>query len=136
MAAGLAATGGMTLIELVARSRWGLAALLDWQFNQSTLATLTKQPSEDLALAGLALHFLHGLIGGIVFVLVLPLVPPSWPVWASGVGFGAILFAVTLLLFRPITGRRPRSGTHGSIAVAVGLLTHVVYGAVLGLLLL
>lgn len=136
MAAGLAATGGMTLIELVARSRWGLAALLDWQFNQSTLATLTKQPAEDLALAGLALHFLHGLIGGIVFVLVLPLVPPSWPVWASGVGFGAILFAVTLLLFRPITGRRPRSGTHGSIAVAVGLLTHVVYGAVLGLLLL
>lgn len=135
-AAGLVATGVMTLIELALRPRWGVAGLLDWQINQATMATLTKKPAENAAAAGVALHFLHGLVGGIVFVLVLPLFPPSWAMWPSGVGFGAVLFALTLAVFRPITGKRLRSGSQGSAGVAVALLTHLAYGAVLGLLLI
>ncbi len=133
--AGVVATAGMTLIELAARARWGLAGLLDWQINQTSVARMLKRPEGNLALAGFAFHVLHGLVGGVVFVLALSLVPPSWPVWTLGVGFGALLFGLTLLAFRPITERSARSGPHASAAVAVALLTHLVYGAVLGLLI-
>lgn len=132
--AGVVATAGMTFIELVARSRWGFASLLDWQINQATLARITKKPAEDLVLAGLALHVLHGLLGGIVFVLALALFPPAWPVLLLGLGFGALLFVLTLLVVRPVTREEPASGPNGLAAIAVALLTHLVYGAVLALL--
>lgn len=133
--AGLVATGAMTLLELVARSRWGLAGLLDWQINQESLARLLKRPAKDLVLAGLAFHFVHGLLGGIVLALLLPLLPPAWPVWGLGVGFGLVLFLLTLLAFQPITGRALGSQPRDFAAVVVALATHLAYGAVLGLLL-
>ncbi len=134
--AGLVATAAMTLIELAARARWGLEGLLDWQINQATLARLTKRPSEALVLPALGFHFLHGLLGGLVFVLLLPLLPPGWPLLALGLGYGALLYIVTLFAVEPVTGKAAASGPHGAPAVAVALLTHLAYGAVLAALLL
>ncbi len=136
MGAGLVSTGVMTLIELGARSRWGLEGLLDWQINQATLGRLTGRSEESLVLAGIGLHFLHGLVAGLVFVLVLPLFPPAWPVEALGLGYGAVLFGLTLLAYRPTTRRRLGSRPHRSAAITVGILTHLVYGTLLALLLL
>ncbi len=136
MAAGLAGTAVMTIIELAARSQWGLEGLLDWQINQATLGRIAGRPAEILVLPGIGFHFLHGLVAGLLFALALPLFPSAWPIVALGLGYGAVLFGITLLAYRPATRRSLRSAPHRSAAVGVGLLTHLVYGAVLALLLL
>ncbi len=132
--AGLAATGAMTLLELAARSRWGLDSLLEWQENQAISSRITGRPMEASVLAGLGFHFLHGLLAGIVFVLILPIFPPVFPLAVLGPGYGVVLSSITLVIHKPITGRRAWSGPAGSVALGVSLVAHVVYGAVLALL--
>lgn len=132
--AGLAATGAMTLPEILARSRWGLKALLDWQENQTLAARITKRSIEAAVIPGLGFHFLHGLLAGIVFVLVLPLFPSVIPICILGPGYGFVLFAITLVIHKPITGRTPWSGNGRSAALGVSLAAHVVYGAALAFL--
>ncbi len=132
--AGLAATGAMTLLELAARSRWGIDGLLEWQENQAISSRITGGPMEASALAGLGFHFLHGLLAGIVFALILPIFPPGFSVVVLGPGYGVVLFSITLIIHRPITGRQAWSGPVGSVALAVSLASHVVYGAVLAVL--
>ncbi len=134
MAAGLAATGVMILLELAARSRWGYAGLLDWQINQATWARVTKRPEDTLVVPGLGLHFLHGLLAGLVFVLVMPLFPSGSSAVALGLGYGLVLFALTLLVFRPITRKGLGSRPQDTAAAAFGLCTHLVFGAVLAVL--
>ena len=134
--AGIAATGVMTLLELVVRAGGGPAVLLDWQLNQATVARITRRSVGDSALLGLGFHFLHGLVAGAVYVLLLPYVPPGIPWWVLGVGYGLVLLAVSLLVYRPVTGHAPGSGTFGRVALAVGVLTHLVYGVALALLIL
>jgi uncharacterized protein DUF6789 len=136
MLAGVAATGAMTLVELPARSRWGLAALVDWQENQTMASWINGRPVEASTLPGLAFHVLHGLIAGTVFVLLLPLFTPQLPLVALGAGYGAVLWAIGLFLFRPITHRSPRAGPVAPVAVAVSLAAHLVYGVALGILVL
>jgi len=75
LTAGLAATGVMTLLELPVRFRWGIEGLLDWQVNQRMASRILKRPADAVVLPGLGLHFLHGLVLGVVFVLVIPLFP-------------------------------------------------------------
>ena len=84
--------------------------------------------------AGLGLHFLHGLLAGIVFVLVFPIFPSEFPLAPLGPGYGLVLFAITLVIHKPITRRAAWEGPRGRIAVGLSLLTHVVYGAALALL--
>ncbi len=131
--AGLVGAGGMTAVELVARSRWGLTVLLDWQQNQATVAKLAKAPPESAVLPGLALHFVHGLVAGAIFALLLPFVPSPLPVAGVGLGYGAVLFALTLVAHKPITGRAPGYESKGATAIAVGLLAHLVYGGLLAI---
>lgn len=132
--AGFAATAPMTLAELLARYRWGLEGLLDWQENQTIAGRILNRPLEVVVFPGLGFHFLHGLLAGIVFVLVVPLFPSAWPLAVLGPGYGAVLFAITLVIHRPITGRYAWSGPQRTVALVVSLLAHLVYGAALALL--
>lgn len=132
--AGLAATGAMTLAESLARTRWGLEALLDWQENQTVAGRMLKQPMETVVVPGLGFHFLHGLLAGVVFVLGVPPFLPLLPLRVLGPGYGVVLFAITLAIHKPITGRSPGSGRLGSVALLVSLVAHVVYGGTLALL--
>lgn len=132
--AGIVATGAMTLTEIPARARWGLEGLLEWQENQTIASRITRRHVEEVVVPGLALHVLHGLLAGIVFVLILPLFPPEFPLWVLGPGYGIVLFAITLVIHKPITGRAPWSGSLGSVALAISLWSHMIYGATLALL--
>jgi hypothetical protein len=123
----------MTLLELLARSRWGLEGLLDWQVNQRTAARILHRPVESVVVAGLALHFLHGLLLGIAFVLALPLFSAELPFWISGPAFGLVLFALALANYRFALGSATWSRELGSVAVTVAFLTHLTYGTVLAL---
>ncbi len=124
----------MTVPEILARSRWGLDALLDWQENQTIAAGITKRALEAAVIPGLGFHFLHGLLAGVAFVLVLPLFRSELPLGILGPGYGVVLFAITLVIHKAITGRAPWSGNRGSVALGVSLVAHIVYGAVLALL--
>ena len=55
----------MTVAEILARSRWGLEALLDWQENQTIAAEITTRSVETTMIPGLGFHFLHGLLAGL-----------------------------------------------------------------------
>jgi len=134
LSAGLAATGAMTLVELPVRFRWGIEGLLDWQVNQRMASRILKRPADALLLLGLGLHFLHGLVLGVVFVLVLPLFPSGPSLWVLGPGYGIALFAVTLAIHRPATAGGPWSRELGSVAVTTSFVTHLAYGTVLALL--
>ena len=134
--AGIAATGLMTLLELVARAGGGFAVLLDWQLNQATVARITERSVEASVGLGLGFHFLHGLVAGAIYVFLVPYVPSGIPWWATGAGYGLVLLAVSLLVYRPVTGQALGSGELGRIALPVGVLTHVVYGVSLALLMM
>ena len=129
--AGAASTGVMTLLELAVRSQWGAESLLDWRINQATVARLTRRPPDRVMLGGLAMHLSHGLVAGVAFALILPVFPRSFPVVVLGLGYGVVLFVLTLAVVRLVIGR-----VRESRAVAVVLVTHLVYGAVLAYLLM
>lgn len=85
----------MTLIEVPVRVRYGLDGLIDWQHNQVIAARFTGRSVEASVLAGLGLHFVHGLFQGMFFVVVLLLLPMQGPSWLLGAGFGVFLFVLT-----------------------------------------
>lgn len=134
--AGVAATGAMSLIEAPAWRHWGLPAVLDWEQNQAVAARLLRQPRELLVLPGLGLHFVHGALAGIVFALALPFLPLSLPVPALGVGYGLVLWLLTLLVHVPTTGHRPGEGPREQVALVVSLASHLVYGVLLAALVI
>jgi hypothetical protein len=84
----------------------------------------------------LGLHFLHGLLLGIVFVWALPILPPGLPSWVIGPGYGAVLFAITLAIGKLVLGAMPWSREFGSAAVPVAFVTHLAYGLVLALVIM
>ncbi|HEX9340788.1 MAG TPA: hypothetical protein VF992_06420 [Thermoplasmata archaeon] len=133
LAAGLAATGAMTLVELPVRFRWGIEGLLDWQVNQRMASRILRRPADAVLLPGLGLHFLHGLVLGVVFVLVLPLFPSGLLPWILGPGYGIALFAITLAIHRRATAGSPWSEGLRSAAVTTSFLTRLAYGTVLAL---
>ena len=135
LVAGLAATGVMTLVELAARSYGGLEALLDWQVNQVTAARILKRRADELVLAGIGFHFLHGLVAGLVFVLALPFAPAALPTWLLGIGYGVVLLAITMVVHKPMTRRMPASWRLRPMALGVGFLAHAAYGTALALLI-
>lgn len=134
MIAGLAGTGGMTLIELAARSRWGVEVLLDWRQNEAIAHRIRKRPLLPATRLGMGLHFLHGLLAGLVFVVAVPFLPSGIPTEVLGLGYGVVLAAITVGLHRAITGESPGAGRRGWGPLPITLLTHAAYGVILSLL--
>lgn len=133
--AGLAATVPMTLWELPFYLRDGTEAVLEWHENQATVARLVDRPVDELVLPGQVLHFAHGAVGGLVFVVVWPLVGPGWPVVAGALGYGVLLWLLTLVTHETIAGVSPLGHPLGWRPSAVSLVGHLIYGAGLGLAL-
>lgn len=134
LAAGFAATIAMVLVEVPAWRRWGLPGVMEWQENQALAARVLGRPREALVLPGLAFHFLHGALAGVVFVLGVPLLPWALPLVGLGALFGFALWLVTLVIHGPITGTPPGRDQMGATAMAVSLVGHLAYGVALGLL--
>ena len=105
----------------------------EWHLNQVMMGRLMHRSPESAVAPGLLLHFLHGGLAGIVFVLILP----SLPVFSrlvAGVGFGVVLWIIALMIMRPITGIRFSRHPSGDLSLIVGLSGHVLYGLFLGVL--
>lgn len=133
--AGAAATVPMTLWEIPFHLRDGTTAVLEWHENQAVWARLLDRPVEELVLHGQVLHFTHGAVGGLVFAVVWPLIGLGWPLVAGGLGYGIILWLLTLLTHEAIAGVSAFDHPLGWRPAAVSLVGHLIYGAGLGLLL-
>ncbi len=133
---GLLGTAAKLPIELAVRARYGLEGLLDWERNQTVMGRLTRRSVEASALPGLATQFSHGLARGLIFVLVLFLVPAQALSPLLGVAYGLVLFALVLAGHRRLTHKAIRARPHPAVAAGTALATYLVYGVVLALVVL
>lgn len=133
--AGVSATAAMLLVEAPAWKLWGLPGVMEWQENQEIAERVLHRPRETLVAPGLIFHFLHGCLAGIVFAIVVSIMTLGLPVPLLGVGYALLLWIIGLVIFKPIIGKRIPGDRSGRIAISVNLAGHLVYGTVLGLLM-
>lgn len=76
---------------------------------------ITKRTLDAAVVPRMGFHFPHGLLAGIVVVLVLPRFPFETLTWILGPGPGFVRFAITLVTSRahyradPLVSPRPRT---------------------------
>jgi uncharacterized membrane protein YagU involved in acid resistance len=102
----------------------------EWHLNQALMARLLHRPPQDLVFQGLILHFVHGVVAGIVFVLILPIFTQGIPVVEAGVAFGLLLWVIAMLIMKPVTGFRNHPLRLSPLLVSLG--GHLLYGILLG----
>jgi uncharacterized membrane protein YagU involved in acid resistance len=80
---------------------------------------------------GLVLHLVNGVVLAVIYALLVDMIPG--PGWLRGLGYGAVLWLVMMVVAMPALG----DGFFGSRAprgtVLSALVTHLVYGLILGL---
>lgn len=132
MFAGTVSTAIMTLTEIPSWKKWGLHGVFEWHENQAIinyvfhLSDNKKIHFREIFF----LHFLNGILAGIAFpfVISLPLL---------GILYGFILWILTLIpIHKPITGFSPWNHPLGHQPALVSLGGHIVYGFILGLIIL
>lgn len=133
IAAGLFSTAAMSLTEYPIWRRWGMEGVSEWHLNQALMARLLHRPPQDLVFQGLILHFVHGAVAGIVFVLILPIFSQGIPVVEAGVAFGLLLWVIAMLIMKPVTGIGLRNHHMRLLPLVVSLGGHLLYGILLGL---
>ncbi len=132
--AGLFATLSMMAIESLAWAHFGLKGVIEWEENQSTVARLLRKSEGASICQGLALHFIHGIIAGLTFVLVVMYVGENVQYGALVMVYALGLWLFGLAIYKPITGRNLEKDRVGLAAFGTNLASHLLYGAVLGLL--
>ena len=110
-----------------------MIAVSEWHLNQFIVAHFLHRPPQDLVVQGLALHFLHGGLAGIVFTIMLT-VSYVHNTILIGAAFGFVLWILAVLLMKPVTGTGFRGHQLGQVSLVVSLLGHLIYGILLGLL--
>jgi len=133
LVAGLTSTFVMSLLEYPIWRKWGLEMVTEWHLNQVIAGRLVRRSPNTTLAQGLMLHVLHGGIAGIIFVLLLSLAP-SARIMDAAVEFGLVLWVVSLLILKPVTGVRLRGHPLGLSPFIVSLAGHILYGVSLGLL--
>jgi uncharacterized MnhB-related membrane protein len=135
LVAGLTSTVVMSFLEYPIWRRWGLEMVTEWHLNQVMASRLLRRSPNTVIVQGLLFHVLHGGIAGIVFVILLSLVP-NVPITDAAVGFALILWVVSLFIFKPVTGVGLRGHPLGLLPFIVSLAGHILYGVSLGLLVI
>ena len=133
--AGIVATSVMTLVEIPSWKRWGLQGVFEWHENQSITTYLTRKTGVNFY-GIFGLHFLNGTLGGLAFPFIGSYMVPFIPLIQSGIIYGAVLWVVTLFpIHKPVTGMHPWNHPLGKMPAIVSLADHILYGIVLGGLL-
>jgi uncharacterized membrane protein YagU involved in acid resistance len=104
----------------------------EWHLNQALMARLLHRPPQGLVVQGLVLHFVHGGVAGIIFVLMLSIFSLGIPIVEVGVAFGLLLWVIAMLIIKPITGIGFRNHPMRLLPLVVSLGGHLLYGILLG----
>jgi len=133
LVAGLVSTAAMSLMEYPIWRRLGMEGVLEWHLNQALMARLLHRPPQDLVSQGLVLHFGHGGLAGIIFGLILSIFSLGIPILEASVAFGLLLWVISILIMKPVTGVGFRNRHLRFLPLVVSLGGHLLYGIVLGL---
>ncbi len=112
---GLAMAGVIILAGLLAGDAWQQAVTRFIPLGQQSL------------LQGILLHLGVSAVYGIVYGLLLPLIPRRVPGWLAGLAYGLLLFSLAQLIILPQTGSGLANLPVWALAAA-----HAVFGLVLG----
>lgn len=132
---GLLATAILALTEIPIWLHWGIDGVPEWQINQALTARLLTRSQESLLVQGQLLHFFSGGLLGILFTYAAPLVPWNLSNTLLGLAYGLVLWAISLVILKPITGRGVMDNPLGTIPFLGSLIGHLIYGAILGLMI-
>ena len=135
LVAGLLGTAILVLTEIPVWLRWGIDGVPEWQMNQALTARLLNRNQESLVIKGQLLHFLSGGVLGILFAYAAPLVPWNLGNTSLGLAYGLVLWAISLVILKPITGRGVKDTPLGITRFLGSLVGHLIHGAILGLII-
>ncbi len=139
-AVGLGSASAMTLTEFPFWKKWGMTAVAEWQVNWvivsrfRRISSRSRQPEIQWIVAS---HLSHGVAASIVFSILLPLSFAVFPATKVSILLDALLYSVLLWVIFSVMLRttfealgRIKISTRGTL---VALISHIVYGVLLGL---
>jgi uncharacterized membrane protein YagU involved in acid resistance len=144
---GIISTAIMTLIEIPSWKRWGLHGVFEWHENQVITRRLFKLPNENNAnninFNGIFFfHFTNGILAGIAFPFIVAfffirLIDSFTSLLLLGTLYGFVLWIITLVpIHKTITGLSPFNHPLGHVPAFASLGGHIVYGLVLGIIVM
>ncbi|MDW0219247.1 MAG: hypothetical protein QOK52_11060 [Nitrososphaeraceae archaeon] len=141
LVSGIVATAVMTLTEIPSWRKWGLLGVFEWHENQVLSTRFFHIPRDKLCFKYIFfLHFLNGSLAGIAFPLILsilgvPIIRDY--ILVSSVAYGFMLWIVTLVpIHKPITGYCVWNHQLGHLPSIASLIGHLIYGLVLGIVIM
>lgn len=142
---GAVSTAVMTLTEIPSWKRWGLRGVFEWHENQVITRRLFKLPNENnnIHFKGIFFfHFINGILAGIAFPFIVAFfftgfIDSFAYLLLLGTLYGFMLWIITLVpIHKPITGLSPLNHSLGYVPALASLCGHIVYGVVLGTIVL
>lgn len=136
-------TAAMTLREIPSWKKWGLHGVFEWHENQIISTRLLHLPEakrkKNYFKGIFFFHFLNGSLAGIVFPYIVSVLIHSTNTLSFsllGLAYGVVLWNLTLVpIHKPITGFSPWNHPLGHLPVLASLSGHILYGIVLGLVI-
>ena len=132
--AGVVATFFMLPVEVLAFQRFGIRGVFEWHEVRSAVFRVRRKPNARRELV-FALHLLAGGVAGLLFAIAISLLGPGLHLLLMGLGFGGLLFLLTLDVHFEITGVHPWENEMGRGPAVASAAGHLLYGAALGLLM-
>ncbi len=152
LVAGILSTATMTITEIPSWKRWGIYGVFEWHENYIITKRLrlflhfsnTSDVGVESHFKGIFFfHFLNGALAGIAFPYITSFITSSsfslttLSYCLFGILYGILLWIVTLVpIHKPITGFSPWNHPLGHLPVFASLSGHLVYGLVLGLVVI
>ncbi len=138
---GIVATAVMTVTEIPSWRKWGLLGVFEWHENQLLSTKFFHIPRNKLSFKYIfVLHFLNGSLVGIAFPLILSIldIPITRDyVLMLSMAYGFMLWIVTLVpIHKPITGYSVWNHQLGRLPSIASLIGHLIYGLVLGIVIM
>lgn len=138
---GIVATAVMTVIEIPSWRKWGLPGVFEWHENQLLSIRFFHIPKNKISFKYIFyLHFLNGSLGGIAFMLIVSIldISTAWNyILMITVAYGFVLWIATLVpIHKAITGQSVWNHQLGHLPSIVSLIGHLIYGLVLGIIII
>lgn len=140
---GIVATAIMTVSEIPSWRKWGLPGVFEWHENQLLSIRLFRIPRNKLNFKYIfLLHIVNGSLAGIAYPLILSILDISIAsdyvyVLILSLVYGFALWIVTLVpIHKPITGYPVWNHYLGHLPSIASLMGHLIYGLVLGIVII
>ncbi|HZW54934.1 MAG TPA: hypothetical protein VFF30_01450 [Nitrososphaerales archaeon] len=138
-----AAVGGfvaavcMSIFEIPFWREWGMEGVTEWQINSVMASMIFRAQKKSVKVRyAVAMHLLHGVILGVIYLLLLLLLLPGLAGTPLSILESAIFYNLLLWLVSPFATRRffESKGRFKIIGrgLVISFLSHIIYGAVLG----